>query len=687
MTNTSVLSVNDKDKELNLQVNVADAIRQLRALDPRPEARFDFRMSGQHPKTVFGAELEGPAFATWLQQQNVGLKRDAYFSLNAARHDAPRDEALSADRIGMIRAFPVDMDPKPDRTKEDGLAELLASDNPPTVLTDSGNGGWGYYLPPEPVTVESLDTVAQNKALIAHFDSDRKCSDIARITRLCGTYNWKDPQAPKLAKIVWAGGPRYTPAELATAYPPALNNRNVVKSAGLNNTPLVDTNTAAVVEACLSILDREDLVAVAGAGGRGLSIETLHALMDEGATPDMAAILSFHRLKTEGEDWELHDLKKLARGLLPSRKLAIGAASPEVEFTDETASPAAGKPARPPLLHVSAIKRDVNAPSRYLIEGLYDRNAFVVTYGESNTGKSNVVLNQALHIAAGLPWRGRSVKQGMVVYVAAEGALGLEDRVEAYKTAMPEIDWSKVPFYLWSFPADFLHSNADADYLIGQIKAVEAETGVKCVAAKLDTLSRLLAGGDENTSVDMGKMVMRCGRVQSAIGCTVHLVHHAGKNTAKGARGHSSLRAAVDTEIEIENKTIICRKQRDMDFFTEMRFGYDVIELPPMADGKARNSIVLTDGAASDFIVDVTPQTQKVWEAAVAIVTQKTQIAGADVCSDSAKLSPKELKALAVPERTIERALAELAESGMLVKCKRGLYKLNPSAIPPNFRQ
>ena len=34
------------------------------------------------------------------------------------------------------------------------------------------------------------------------------------------------------------------------------------------------------------------------------------------------------------------------------------------------------------------------------------------------------------------------------------------------------------------------------------------------------------------------------------------LVHHTGKDTAKGARGHSLLRAATDTEIEVKREEV-----------------------------------------------------------------------------------------------------------------------------------
>ena len=53
--------------------------------------------------------------------------------------------------------------------------------------------------------------------------------------------------------------------------------------------------------------------------------------------------------------------------------------------------------------------------------------------------------------------------------------------------------------------------------------------------------------GNENSPEDMGKYVASCGRIREAGGTHVMVVHHCGKDLAKGARGHSSLRA--DTAI------------------------------------------------------------------------------------------------------------------------------------------
>jgi hypothetical protein len=57
----------------------------------------------------------------------------------------------------------------------------------------------------------------------------------------------------------------------------------------------------------------------------------------------------------------------------------------------------------------------------------------------------------------------------------------------------------------------------------------------------LDTLSRALAGGDENSSVDMGRLIARCDAVREMLGCTLEYVHHSGKDKSRGARGWSGL--------------------------------------------------------------------------------------------------------------------------------------------------
>jgi hypothetical protein len=68
----------------------------------------------------------------------------------------------------------------------------------------------------------------------------------------------------------------------------------------------------------------------------------------------------------------------------------------------------------------------------------------------------------------------------------------------------------------------------------------------------VDTLYRAAPTSDENSSKEMGEILQACKRLQSLIGWLIVLVHHTGKDTTKGARGHSSFFAALDGAIEVQ---------------------------------------------------------------------------------------------------------------------------------------
>lgn len=184
--------------------------------------------------------------------------------------------------------------------------------------------------------------------------------------------------------------------------------------------------------------------------------------------------------------------------------------------------------------------------SKDFVEGLLCIGALSVVYGDSNVGKTFVVLDLALHVAAGVPWCGMEIDAGGVLYLALEGGQGISNRVAAWKLKNPERQ--NLPFFLVAQPMDFLGEGKDA--VIERVNATSASFGaIKLII--IDTLSRALAGGDENSSQAMGALVKAMDEIREKTGAHVMLIHHTGKNQERGARGHSLLRAAADTEIEI----------------------------------------------------------------------------------------------------------------------------------------
>ncbi len=238
-----------------------------------------------------------------------------------------------------------------------------------------------------------------------------------------------------------------------------------------------------------------------------------------------------------------------------------------------------------------------NRPRReYVIKGLLDRGAFAELYGDTNSGKTFTALDIAEHIAHNWSWRGRKVRGGPVCYIAAEGGLGLEERLTAFRQHH-DVDQKDVPLYIIPASIDLCSADTDALTLIDEIQRLGR---VQLVV--IDTLARALAGGDENGPQDMGAFVGNCDRIREATGAAVLAIHHSGKDHSRGGRGHSSLRAAVDTEILVENTdslvTVTITKQRDYPSGDRFAFKLESIEIGTDADGDPITSCVLEPAEA-----------------------------------------------------------------------------------------
>jgi hypothetical protein len=242
-------------------------------------------------------------------------------------------------------------------------------------------------------------------------------------------------------------------------------------------------------------------------------------------------------------------------------------------------SPQGGPSPRKPKMETEwfneAADSALNEPANPLIEDFLDEGALSVFYGDSGGGKTFGALDMAFHVAAGLDWNGKGVKHGLVVYIAAEGGKRIKRRIAALKKRYLDEHGNDAPqplFALVRYQIDLRSSNADLDNLIALVRDAEEKTGEKCVWLIVDTLSRAMAGGDENSPVDMGRIVAAADRFRAEIGAHFTYVHHTGKDAARGARGHSLLRAATDTEVEFAASSLTLTKQRDGELGFQIAF-------------------------------------------------------------------------------------------------------------------
>jgi hypothetical protein len=232
-------------------------------------------------------------------------------------------------------------------------------------------------------------------------------------------------------------------------------------------------------------------------------------------------------------------------------------------------------------------------PLDMIVQDVLPDADLVVVYGEPGSGKSFWMLDLAQSIARGESWRGKRTVQGRVAYIAAEGAGGFRKRVVAYKN---ENKLDSTDLYVLADSPSFL----EAAHVKDVIKRLRDVGPVRLVV--VDTLAQVAPGGAENSSEDMGKIIMHCRMIRKHTGAVVILIHHSGKDAARGARGWSGLKGAVDTEIEIvraeHDRVATVTKQKDGEDGMEFGFKLRQVEIGVNAAGERITSCVVDHGAA-----------------------------------------------------------------------------------------
>lgn len=194
---------------------------------------------------------------------------------------------------------------------------------------------------------------------------------------------------------------------------------------------------------------------------------------------------------------------------------------------------------------------DMPAPEP-LIDGLIFRQSHVMLIGEPSAGKSFTALDMACCIAMGVPYHGRPVYQGHVVYVAGEGYRGVVQRVRA---------WADKHGFTLAQLDEFLHRVRDPESIPGEKAAQTTRlwwqqfgTELRALSPELtiiDTMARVSVGLKENDASDMARVVEACGAIIDATDGTVMLLHHTARST-QHARGSTALLGSVDTELFVK---------------------------------------------------------------------------------------------------------------------------------------
>jgi hypothetical protein len=212
-------------------------------------------------------------------------------------------------------------------------------------------------------------------------------------------------------------------------------------------------------------------------------------------------------------------------------------------------------------------------PKEWLIEGFLGRYETSAWFGPPDAGKSAAMTHAAGCVAAGLEFCGRKVVQGPMLYVAAERGAVVKRRVKAwcFEHGLPDI-----PLAILDHAVDLRTGRIDADRIIATAAELKALYRQSVVWIPFDTLNRVLGGGDENSSKDMGAVIASIDLIHRETGAHCSLIHHVPADRTDRMRGHSSVLGAVDMTVRItkNGNTVNMDVDKANDLVDKPRFAF-----------------------------------------------------------------------------------------------------------------
>jgi hypothetical protein len=218
--------------------------------------------------------------------------------------------------------------------------------------------------------------------------------------------------------------------------------------------------------------------------------------------------------------------------------------APGADAGSERASKAPGSEPRFKVTRYCDLRTGVGQEDS-LVDELFPIEGLALLWGRFKSLKSFLMYDLCLHVAQGWEYRGRAVRQGLVIYCAFEGAHGFRRRTDAQRIHYEIPEDLDVPLRVMGCQMNLAK---DHKKFISDIR-VQLAGGEVPAMVVLDTLNRSLVGS-EGKDIDMSAYIAAAGAIREAFKCLVVIVHHCGWDESR-PRGHSSLTGAIDAQLSV----------------------------------------------------------------------------------------------------------------------------------------
>jgi hypothetical protein len=193
---------------------------------------------------------------------------------------------------------------------------------------------------------------------------------------------------------------------------------------------------------------------------------------------------------------------------------------------------------------------DSFVPPKAIIQDVIAENTLGFIYGPPGCGKTFVALSLGLSVAYGFEhwlWKKKIERTGPVVYISLEGRGDIKYRTQAWRK---HHGVQKNNFFrIILDPVNFMNDDRVREF-VSAIDEFVAENP-NPVLIVIDTVSRAIAGGDENDQKDMSKFIEICDKIKNRYLTSVIGVHHSGRS-GTNMRGSTVLDGGADFMLRIE---------------------------------------------------------------------------------------------------------------------------------------